>query len=186
VADGAVVKRVSKVVKVTKNADNGKVIILSNERKTKMELLKRKNRRKNLVKELNVMNLKEEPFLDIEDNDLFCKKAFSLLNTWENKIQLQGDSYKELIQKSIQLLNETMDNIKVIPKQGRLLFFRENEIEAVLVNVNEVFCHLNKIIELTMFSNGYGYFILVGEGFNFGVCIERTEYFYELSVWGLS
>ncbi|MDQ0233401.1 hypothetical protein J2S19_004748 [Metabacillus malikii] len=108
------------------------------------------------------------------------------LHTKENKIQLQGDSYKEHIQKSIQLLNDTIDNIEVIPKQGRLLFFRENEIEAVLVNVNEVFSHLNEIIELTKFSVGYGDFILVAEDFNFGLCIERTEYFYELSVWGLS
>ncbi|MFP7470565.1 hypothetical protein SFC55_06100 [Niallia taxi] len=163
-----------------------KVINLSDERKTKIELLKRQSRRKNLVKEINFMNLTEEPFLDIEDNDLFCKNVFSLLNTRENKIQLQGDSYKEHIQKSIQLLNDTIDNIEVIPKQGRLLFFRENEIEAVLVNVNEVFSHLNEIIELTKFSVGYGDFILVAEDFNFGLCIERTEYFYELSVWGLS
>ena len=163
-----------------------KVNNLKDERKTKMELLKRQSRRKNLVKEINFMNLTEEPFLDIEDNDLFCENVFSLLNTKENKIQLQGDSYKEHIQKSIQLLNDTIDNIEVIPKQGRLLFFRENEIEAVLVNVNEVFRHLNKIIVLTKFSVGYGDFILVAEDFNFGLCIERTEYFYELSVWGLS
>ena len=111
---------------------------------------------------------------------------FSLIHTRENKIQLQGDSYKEHIQKSIQLLNDTIDNIEVIPKQGRLLFFSENAIEAVLVNVHEVFSHLNEIIELTKFSVGYGDFILVAEDFNFGLCIERTEYFYELSVWGLS
>lgn len=163
-----------------------KVINLSDKRKTKMELLKRKSRRKNLIKELNFMNLPEEPFLDIEDNDLFCKKVFSLLNTKKNKIQLQGDDYKENIQKSIQLLNETIDNTKVPQKKGRLLFFRENEIEAVLINVNEVFSHLDKVFELTKFSVGYGDFILVTEDFNFGLCIERTEYFYEFSVWGLS
>lgn len=163
-----------------------KVINLGDERKTKMKLLKRQSRRRNLVKEINFMNLTEEPFLDIEDNDLFCKNVFSLLNTKENKIQLQGENYKEHIQKSIQLLNDTVDNIEVIPKQGRLLVFRENEIEALLVNVTEVFSHLNEIIELTNFSVGYGDFILVAEDFNFGLCIERTEYFYELSVWGLS
>ena len=30
-------------------------------------------------------------------------------------------------------------------KQGRLLFFRENEIEAILVNVNEVFSHFHEV-----------------------------------------
>ncbi|MGE7949914.1 YxiF family protein [Lysinibacillus sp. NPDC093688] len=163
-----------------------KVINLSNDRTTKMELLKRKSRRKNLIKELNFMNLTEEPFLDIEDNDLFCKKVFSVLNTKKNKIQLQGDNYKENIQKSIQLLNEIIDNIELTPKKGNLLFFRENEIEAVLINVHEVFSNLDKVLELTRFSVGYGDFILVAEDFNFGLCIERTEYFYEFSVWGLS
>lgn len=98
---------------------------------------------------------------------------------------MQGDSYKEHIQISIQLLNDTINAIEVIPKQGRLLFFREKEIEAVLVNVNEVFNYLYKLMELTKFSIGYGDFILVGEDFNFGLCIERSEYFYEVSVWGL-
>lgn len=171
---------------IKRKVDHGKVINLTDERKTKMKLLKRQSRRRNLVKEINFMNLTEEPFLDIEDNDLFCKNVFSLLNTKEYKIQLQGENYKEHIQKSIQLLKDTVDNIEVIPKQGRLLVFRENEIEALLVNVTEVFSHLNEIIELTNFSVGYGDFILVAEDFNFGLCIERTEYFYELSVWGLS
>ncbi|MFY0521528.1 YxiF family protein [Lysinibacillus sp. UGB7] len=162
------------------------MINLSNDRTTKMELLKRKSRRKNLIKELNFMNLTEEPFLDIEDNDLFCKKVFSVLNTKKNKIQLQGDNYKVNIQKSIQLLNEIIDNTELTLKKGNLLFFRENEIEAVLINVHEVFSNLDKVLELTRFSVGYGDFILVAEDFNFGLCIERTEYFYEFSVWGLS
>ncbi len=53
------------------------------------------------------------------------------------------------------------------------------------VNVNEVFIHLNRLLEQTKFLSGYGDFILVVEDFRFGLCIERTEYFYELSIWGL-
>lgn len=162
-----------------------KVINLNDERIAKIKLLKRKNKRKNLIKELNFMNFTEEPFLDIKDNELFCKKVFSILNTKENKVQLQGDDYKERIQKSIQLINDTIDNIKVIPKKGRLLFFRETEIEAVLINISEVFNNLDKILELTKFSVGYGDFILVAEDYDYGLCIERTEYFHEFSVWGL-
>lgn len=162
------------------------MINLNDQRKAKIELLKRNNRRKNLVKEIDFIKHAEEPFLNIEDNNLFCKNVYSILNKRENKIKLQGDSYKEHIQNSIQLLNDTIDKIKVTPKQGRLLIFRETEIEAVLVDIVEVLSHLNKIIELTKFSVGYGDFILVAEDFNFGLCIERTEYFYEFSVWGLS
>ncbi|MCK6207076.1 hypothetical protein KZX50_16655 [Bacillus infantis] len=159
---------------------------MNDERNTKVEILKRKCRRNNLIKEIYFMDLKEEPFLGIESNDVFCKKAFSLLSTRKNKTQLQGDNFGEHIQKSIQWLKKIIDSIEVIPKQGRLLFFRENEIEAVLINVNEVFRHINKIVELTRFSAGYGDFILLAEDFSFGLCIERAEYFYELSVWGLS
>ncbi|WP_436666604.1 YxiF family protein [Priestia koreensis] len=36
-------------------------------------------------------------------------------------------------------------------------------MEAVLVNVNEVFSYLNEIMELTKFLVGYGDFILVAE-----------------------
>lgn len=127
---------------------------LSDERKIKMELLKRKSRRKNLIQELNFMNLTEDSFLDIEDNDIFCKKVLSLLNTKSNKIELQGDNYQENIINSIQLLNETIDTIKVILEKRRVLFFRENEIEAVLVNINEVFSPLDDILKLTKFPVG--------------------------------
>ncbi|WP_444546392.1 YxiF family protein [Bacillus altitudinis] len=39
------------------------------------------------------------------------------------------------------------------PKQGRLLFFRDHEIEALLVNVDEVFHHLTKLFEYTKCSS---------------------------------
>ncbi|MGF9856577.1 YxiF family protein [Priestia endophytica] len=162
------------------------MINLSNEKTTKMELLKRKSRRKNLLQELSYITFTEEPFLDVEHNDRFCKKVFSLLNIKKNKIKLQGNDYKENIQKSIDLLNETIHTIRVIPKRGRLLFFREDEIEAVLISMNEVFSNLHMILESTKFSTGYGDFILLAEDFSFGLCIERTEYFYEFSTWGLS
>jgi len=159
---------------------------MANERKTKIELLKRKSRRKNLIKELTFFNLTDDSFLDIEDNDLFCKKVFLLLDTKNNKIEVPGDGYKDNNQKSMQLLYETIENIEEAPKKGRLLIFREYEIEAVLINVNEVFSHLENVLELTKFSTGYGDFILVGEELDFGLCIERTEYYYQFSLWGLS
>lgn len=138
-----------------------------------------------MLNELNFINLLSDPFLDVEDNDLFCKEVFSLLDTKENKVQVQGNDYQENIQKSIRLLKETIVNLDVTAQEGRLLLFRENEIEAVLMNMKEVFNELDKILELTKFSIGYGDFILVAEDFEFGLCIERTEYFYEFTKWGL-
>ncbi|XNN69237.1 hypothetical protein ACLM2U_15555 [Bacillus pumilus] len=155
-----------------------------NNKPQKIETLKRKSRRKHLMNELSYMTLPENAFLDIEENKLFCQKVFTFLQSREDKIQIHGNHYREYIEKSEQTLNEMVKKLKVSPKKGRLLFFQDHEIEAVLVNVDEVFSHLNHLLEQTKFSNGYGDFILVSEDFHFGLCIERTEYHYEFSTWG--
>ncbi|WP_223249575.1 MULTISPECIES: hypothetical protein [unclassified Bacillus (in: firmicutes)] len=59
------------------------------------------------------------------------------------------------------MLKEMVSQVKVTPTQGRLIFFREHEIEAVLLNLNKVFSHLNQLLEQTKFLSGYGDFILV-------------------------
>lgn len=137
------------------------------------------------MNELSYMTLLENALLDIEENQLFCQKVFTFLQSREDKIQIHGNYYREHIEKSEQVLKEMVKKVKVTPEQGRLLFFREYEIEALLVNVHEVFSHSNEILEQTKFSSGYGDFILVAEDFHFGLCIERTEYYYELSIWGV-
>ena len=154
--------------------------------KAKLELLKRKSRRNNLIKDLPFLNPTVERFLDMEENDIFCRKTVSLLQARINKIQVQGDHYKETIQKSVALLKKISENTAGTSQKGRLLFFRENEIEAVLISVEEVFSNLDKVLELTKFLEGHGDFIFVAEDFSFGLCIERTEYFYEFSAWGLT
>ncbi|WP_353854459.1 hypothetical protein [Bacillus sp. Bos-x628] len=131
------------------------------------------------------MTIPENPFLDIEENQLFCQKVFTFLHSKEHKIQIHGDNYREHIEKSSQMLKEIVSRVKVTPKQGRQIFFREHEIEALLLSVNECFTLLNQLLEQTKFSSEYGDFILVAEDFHFGLCIERPEYFYELSTWGL-
>ncbi|MGA3880071.1 YxiF family protein [Bacillus pumilus] len=156
-----------------------------NNKPKKIETLKRKSRRKHLMNELSYMTLPENAFLDIEENQLFCQKVFTFLQSREDKMQIHGDGYREHIEKSEQMLKEMVKKVKVSPKQGRLLFFRDHEIEALLVDVDEVFSHLNHLLEHTKFSTGYGDFILVSEDFHFGLCIERTEYYYELSIWGV-
>ncbi|TYS31042.1 hypothetical protein FZC65_13975 [Bacillus pumilus] len=156
-----------------------------NNSKAKIETLKRRSRRKHLMNELSYMTLLENALLDIEENQLFCQKVFTFLQSREDKIQIHGNYYREHIEKSEQVLKEMVKKVKVTPTQGRLLFFREYEIEALLVNVHEVFSHSNEILEQTKFSSGYGDFILVAEDFHFGLCIERTEYYYELSIWGV-
>ncbi|MCY7469202.1 hypothetical protein A9985_12505 [Bacillus safensis] len=58
-----------------------------------------------------------------------CQKVFAFLQSREHKIQIHGE------------------------------YYREHEIEALKVNVYEVFIHLNHLLEQTKFSSGYGDFI---------------------------
>ncbi|WP_422851184.1 YxiF family protein [Bacillus safensis] len=59
-----------------------------------------------LINELSYMTLPEHPFLDIEENQLFCQKVFAFLQLREHKIQIHGEHYQEHIEKSVQMLNE--------------------------------------------------------------------------------
>ncbi|MGF0001984.1 YxiF family protein [Bacillus altitudinis] len=41
-------------------------------------------------------------------------------------------------------------------------------MESLLMNVDEVFHHLTRLLEHIKFSSGYGDFILIAEDFHFG------------------
>ncbi|KIL20297.1 hypothetical protein B4134_3793 [Bacillus safensis] len=122
---------------------------MNNNRTSKIETLKRKSRRKHLINELSYMTLSEHPFLNTEENQLFCQKVFVFLQSREHKIQIHGEHYQEHIEKSVQMLKELVSWVKVASAQARFMCFREHEIEAVEVNVNEVFIHLNRLLEQT-------------------------------------
>ncbi|MCM3027082.1 hypothetical protein M3584_09290 [Bacillus safensis] len=47
------------------------------------------------------------------------------------------------------MLKEWVSQVKVTPAQARFMCFREHKIEALEVNVNEVFIHLNRLFEQT-------------------------------------
>ncbi|WP_252067791.1 hypothetical protein [Bacillus sp. 7788] len=152
---------------------------------TKNRNLKKKKQKKTLNDRIKLYDTARKSIFSIEENQLYCQKVFTFLQSREDKIQIHGNHYREHIEKSAHMLKEMVSQVKVTPTQGRLIFFREHEIEAVLLNLNEVFSHLNQLLEQTKFLSGYGDFILVAEDFRFGLCIERTEYYYEFSTWGL-
>ncbi|MFP7208087.1 hypothetical protein SFC73_04305 [Bacillus safensis] len=54
------------------------------------------------MNELSYMTLPENPFLDIEENQLFCQKVFAFLQSREHKIAIHGEHYREHIEKSVQ------------------------------------------------------------------------------------
>ncbi|MDM5188418.1 hypothetical protein QUF99_14160 [Bacillus sp. DX4.1] len=133
-----------------------------------------------------IVTISKESFMDAESNDLFCKELFSKLEKTSD-IKIFGDTnYKENGKLSIALLKETVKTINFPVNQGRLFFSRGGEIEAVKLNITEVFDNLEDLSVISRFLSGYGDFVLVGDDLEFGVCIERTEYYYEFSMWGIT
>ncbi|OOR53893.1 hypothetical protein BGP34_27650 [Bacillus mycoides] len=94
--------------------------------------------------------------------------------------------YEENGRLSITLLKETAKAIKFPVNQGRLFFSKGGKFEAVKLNIAEVFDNLEELSTISRFLTGYADFVLVGDDLEFGVCIERTEYHYEFSMWGLT
>ncbi|MGE1125731.1 YxiF family protein, partial [Bacillus wiedmannii] len=110
-------------------------------------------------------------------------------NTLEQNSNIKNfgsTDYEENRRLSIALLKETAKTIQFPLKQGRLFFSKGGKIEAVKLNIAEVFDNLEELSTISRFLTGYTDFVLVGDDLEFGVCIERTEYHYEFSMWGIT
>ncbi|EEM07513.1 hypothetical protein bmyco0003_59080 [Bacillus pseudomycoides] len=156
-----------------------------------MEILKMKAKRnasrKELINELsNIITVSMDSFMDAESNDLLCKELFNKLEQNSNIKNFGSTDYKENGKLSIALLKETAKSIKFPVNQGRLFFSRGGKIEAVKLNISEVFDNLEELSTISRFLTGYADFVFVGDDLEFGVCIERTEYYYEFSMWGIT
>ncbi|WP_335872621.1 YxiF family protein [Bacillus sp. 2205SS5-2] len=157
---------------------------MSDYKRNRIELLKRKNRRNYLIKQLSdIVTVSEESLMGIEKNDLFCKSVFNKLSTLKSVISIKEGSYQNNINSSIKLLNSIFEKNNIHIHSGRILFFRDGEIEAVELNMEELYRNLEEILEKVKFTSGYGDFILVSDDLAFGICIERTEYQYEFYSW---
>lgn len=153
-------------------------------RSIEIEVLKRKSRRKGLINELvRYVSISEESFLETDKNEEFCKKVFEKLNIFNNRIKIGGEDYKVNINLSKDYLINKLSQFTYNESAIKMLFYREYEIEAVSIPLKEVIVQIDKILEITGFSDGYADFILVEENLGFGICIEITEYYYEYVEW---
>lgn len=139
-----------------------------------------------MIKELSdLVTVSMESFMEIDTNDLFCKNVFKAIRSLQIKESIKGDDYKENIKNSVILLKNIFEkrHFKNDDK-ARLFFFREQEIEAVELYLNELVQKLDEILVISKFESGFGDFMLVDDKLDSGICIERTEYQYELYLWG--
>lgn len=159
--------------------------------KSRIEILKMKAKRtgsrKELIDELsNIVTVSMDSFMDPESNDLFCKDLFNTLTQTSNIKNFGSTNYEENRRLSIALLKEIAKTIKFTVNEGRLFFSKGGKIEAVKLNIAEIFDNLEVLSTISRFLTGYADFVLVGDDLEFGVCIERTEYHYEFSMWGIT
>ncbi|PEY32975.1 hypothetical protein CN354_20025 [Bacillus cereus] len=164
---------------------------MSDVRKQRIEILRskvwRNAQRKDLINKVSkFIPISIDSFMDRETNSIFCKELFSKLDNLSDRTIFGNMNYEENRKLSLELLEKVAKIIQFPANQGRLFFFREHGIEAVKLDINEIFDNLEEISIITNFLNGYGDFILVGDDLEFGVCIERTEYHYEFSMWGVA
>lgn len=124
--------------------------------------------------------------MEPESNDLFCKDLFNTLTQTSNIKNFGSTNYEENRRLSIVLLKETAKTIKFSVDQGRLFFSKGGKFEAVKLNIGEVFENLEELSTISRFLTGYADFVLAGDDLEFGIVIERTEYHYEFSMWGVS
>lgn len=157
---------------------------MEDNRNNRMEQLKKVNRRKQLLTKLSFIKLKENPLLSEDENKIFCNKAYEISDAHNNKVIVEGKNSADKINFSIQYLKEFNRNLDINNKDVRLIFSIGYGLEAVLLEVQDVFDNLETLLDLTEFSLGNGDFVLVAEDLHFGLVIERTEYYYEISIWG--
>jgi hypothetical protein len=158
----------------------------SKERKTKIELLKRKNRRSNFLKELQqVVNITDASFLEPEDNDEFCKDVFKKINSMNNRIRFGSDNLKKNMELSVSILLNIDNKEELLKKNIRILFYRQIEIEAVKIDGREIFGKLQYLLDKSRFSDIFVDFVIVSDDLSTGICIERNEYCCEYISWGI-
>jgi len=160
--------------------------LIEDEKKSRMKELKAIGKRKFLIKELsNTFGVLYEELLIPSENDIFCKKAYEVMDVLASKDKV-GDTDDLKNKRLSRACLIALSKSAIFPKEkARLFIFTGAKIEAVLVGIDEVFDNMDAVLEKTGFSSGRGDFMLIDDDFEFGVCIERKEHYYEVCKWGI-
>jgi len=154
-----------------------------NERKEKINLLQMKSKRNTIIKEMKIkdIHLTLDSFLEPQHSyDLFNK----IDKPVENKEEFKFGHCKDKAAKELRLL------YKKIPKQlqeKEVILFHLNyrETGAIILRLEDIFRDINWIVNFSGYSNGAFDFVVVEPTFNYGICIERFEYWDTFTIWGL-
>jgi hypothetical protein len=158
-----------------------------NERKEKIKLLQMKSKRNNIIKEMKTKDI----HLTL-DSFLEPQYSYDLLGDLFNKIDKLGENKEEI--KFEHNTNKTVIQLwmlyKKIPKQLKekeVILFHLNYLDtgAIILSLEDIFRDINWIVNFSGYSNGAFDFAVVESTFNYGICIERFEYWDTFTIWGL-
>ncbi|MEH7403218.1 hypothetical protein V7148_19815 [Gottfriedia acidiceleris] len=157
-----------------------------NDRKEKIKLLQLKNNRNNLIKELKTkdIHLTLNSFLDPQySRDLIINLYNEIDKLGKNKEEFKFEH------SSVKAVNELDLLYSKIPKQlqeKEVILFHLNYFEtgAIVLRFGDIFRDINWIVNFSGYNDTFD-FIVFELTFNFGVCIERFEYWDTFTNWGL-
>ena len=153
--------------------------------KNAIKHLKRKNRRNLLLKKLSetLNDLSLDSFLPQDENDKICIQVFEQLNGIAKDTEFGTDVREKNIELSIEYINGLYETNALTFKIPFLMFFREQEVELVQINIDDIFQNLKVLMRENGFQNGNGDFVIINKDMKKCLSIEITEYCTEVFSW---
>lgn len=149
-------------------------------RKERIQELNVRVKRRELVSRLNhQLPEMEMNFLSIEETADFSKKVYEKIDTISDQVKLPKD-----YQTSVNSILNNKERIDRLQNKDIVILHRnDSETGALVLDVQYFWGNIDSVIALSGFKDGYRDLIVVEKNMNFGLCIERHEYYNKLVVW---
>ncbi|PMB03043.1 hypothetical protein CEN49_24280 [Fischerella thermalis CCMEE 5273] len=150
-------------------------------RKNRLENLKKENYRRIFLKKLpkNIGN--DCNFLSIGATKIISKKVYKIIDDSSYKKRLSKD-YNESLSVLIEMKKK---HSYLSTKKGILFHYKLIDLGALIITCNNFLDNIDELLAYTKFKSEQSDFILIGVNLEYGICIERYEYYNEFVCWGL-
>lgn len=158
-----------------------------NVRKQRIKELQLKNRRENIIKEMNANNIEItlDSFLDVQFGVGFLKELFIKIDKQiVDKLEINFEHSKDV---AIQFLSELKLKMPFNVLNKKVILFHKNHLDTgpIILDLEDVFADIDWIVDFSGYTIGAFDFIVVEPDLSYGVCIERWEYKDTYVLWGL-
>jgi hypothetical protein len=152
------------------------------DRKNRLETLKKENYRRMFLKKIPKNIGDDFNFLSTGATKIISKKVYKIIDDSSYKKRLSKD-YNESLSELIEIKKKKYSYLST--KKGILFHYKLIDLGALIIKCNDLLDNIDEFLTLTKFKSEKSDFILVGVNLEFGICIERYEYYNEFVCWGL-